>query len=704
MQTSLLLNETASQIRQLLPVTHMPKKQRTKRALLGFIGQFSKSLFGTATTDDVNIIAQHINALTKNTLHIANELTQRDHKFSSFMSTLDKRMSNAMQGIVINHEAIRMATESIAASERNVQNEFASLTSIVLHNVQQAALIEHKLNEFKLGVLNLVQGKISPLLLSADILSKTIHHIQRILNDKFQGFHLIQKNPAFYYNHGKFIYARISANKLFVTVKFPIASMAQPFKLFKIISLPVPINSTAQQATQLLNLAPFFAISTNGEFYTNIPTDEFTQCFGTQSLHCPFKPTLLAKTKPSCEMALFQNNKNDIFAQCDFRVLWHKQPSQLIEINPTSLLVYNTPLLSLTCSSGQKVIQGCTFCLVKIPCLCSVSTQTLLFSASIGTCQKQTSENVTYLHPINLALLQHFFDSSTLNALSGTTMYDHPINVTIPQLHMFNHKFKSIIAQDKKAHLSLKRIAHSVKNQDVIFESLTESLLDGEIDINSSWFDLKSILIIVSLGVSALAVAASITMFLKIKTLTAMVLVLQNVAYVKAAPLPSFNYVMPVTPATTSFFPSFQSMYEHIPMAMISICVILLAVLLYKVFAKRSHDTYILLEITTGSMCEIILIMSLSLCPSYWKIEPPTRIADLHITNTFNTKLNITWTNFNVKGKYTHQALRVPQTFTISPIVARRLRKILTQPFATNILIQHGNMYQPLEVELSDDH
>ena len=54
MQTKVRLNNTLDTIYQLIPEKKTLPKSRGKRALFGFIGEISRSLFNTATLDDVN--------------------------------------------------------------------------------------------------------------------------------------------------------------------------------------------------------------------------------------------------------------------------------------------------------------------------------------------------------------------------------------------------------------------------------------------------------------------------------------------------------------------------------------------------------------------------------------------------------------------------------------------------------------------------
>lgn len=66
-------------------VTEQSKTEsRTRRGLFDFIGSISKSLFGTATVDDVNRLARHINILIYKNNAFAKDLTHHDELLSSY--------------------------------------------------------------------------------------------------------------------------------------------------------------------------------------------------------------------------------------------------------------------------------------------------------------------------------------------------------------------------------------------------------------------------------------------------------------------------------------------------------------------------------------------------------------------------------------------------------------------------------------------
>ena len=58
------------------------------------------------------------------------------------------------------------------------------------------------------------------------------------------------------------------------------------------------------------------------------------------------------------------------------------------------------------------------------------------------------------IHPVNLALLQQFFNDSALEQVKGNSLFESPLNVKTPTFKMYNHSMSNIIADDRKAHLS----------------------------------------------------------------------------------------------------------------------------------------------------------------------------------------------------------------------------------------------------------
>ena len=165
---------------------------------------------------------------------------------------------------------------------------------------------------------------------------------------------------------------------------------------------------------------------------------------------------------------------------------------QLIELSPTSVVVYQTNTLTLNCPGQQKTLPGCKFCVVNLPCKCALFTQSLYLSPRLVHCYNLT-QDVSVLHPVNLALLQEFFNNTEFNTVLADTFFAKEVQMKIPNFNIYTHNMNKILAADQETHLSLRKMANAAKNDKTIFKSLTEPLLSGDITLESIWPDLNAI-------------------------------------------------------------------------------------------------------------------------------------------------------------------------------------------------------------------
>ena len=92
------MNTIRKLIFNLIPDSHVVIGH-SKRALLPFIGDIGKGLFGLATQGDLEVLAQHINALTKQSNRVASALAKHGGDLSSYILQLDHRVEQMMIGI-----------------------------------------------------------------------------------------------------------------------------------------------------------------------------------------------------------------------------------------------------------------------------------------------------------------------------------------------------------------------------------------------------------------------------------------------------------------------------------------------------------------------------------------------------------------------------------------------------------------------------
>ncbi|CAC5417671.1 unnamed protein product [Mytilus coruscus] len=248
----------------------------------------------------------------------------------------------------------------------------------------------------------------------------------------------------------------------------------------EVTALPVPVN-TSLHATQLMDAPEYLALSNDKKTYLSLTSQQVMKCKNyNNNMYCPLLQSF-SVSEDSCLVSIFNNDKHKVQSLCDFRFLHSKITPKIMYLKSSAIVVYKIPQISVDCSGKQIIHQGCDFCIMNIPCQCSIATKLLNYPPSITSCKR--SNNITVVHPINLALLQQFFTSKQLTEINGSSTFVEKMNINVPDFKIYNHSYSSFLVKDQKEHLSLKKMAKVAKKERVISQDLTEPLLDGQIDI-----------------------------------------------------------------------------------------------------------------------------------------------------------------------------------------------------------------------------
>ena len=696
-ETVARLNATNQFIEQLIPQTHV-HKSRSKRALLPFIGTLSKGLFNTATMDDFNVLATHMNKLNKMATNLAKALTQHEDHLSSFMETANSRMDNLMSGVTNNRLGIKLIQNELHTTALNLEQSFNYMMDLLIDQINTSNSLNHALDELKIGINSLVNGQLSPLLIPEQVMESTVNDIAALLQRKFHGFHLSIKDMKSIYSDCKYLFARNGTN-IYITIKLPVSHFTEPLILYRVISSPVPINSTSTHATQLLDLPPYFLVTGNKQYYAPVTDMELTSCRGNDVKYCTSSIALTPVTSSSCILALYANDKNQVKSLCDFRFLQNVVKPKIIELSPNTLLVYRTPLLSLECIDDHRMAKGCDFCLFKLPCRCSISTNNHFFPPRLASCH-HSSDNITTIHPVNLALLQHFFDDTFVNDIFADTIFSKPVNVTLPQLKIYEHEMSDIVAADSKAHLSLAKMAQTAKQDKVIFQSIAEPLLDGQIDLDNGWQISNTILLYIVSGISGISIALFVWTVFKIRKLSAGLLLVEKVQNAKAlvTDVPSFIYKSKFKPnqesSTISF--SFEMTWDKANCIILCVLFIFIAISFWK-RCQMKRQSKLCLEVTGGKMCTLLDIIQLPMCPSYYHINVPYSINKVEVKgHWYAPKLHVSWPNFTIRNTSNDDIVHIKSSISISFWNAYKLKKILSKNYFVYVYKYHHGVMIPI--------
>lgn len=701
-ETSARLNNTLSTIRKLVPHADIVKASRSRRSLLPFIGKFSKTLFGTATVDDVNVLAGHINALNRKTQTLTDALVQHGKHLSSFMAQSNKRMDNLLEGVKQNHIAIQYIDAQLHQNAKTVQETFTYMTSILVKQMETSNTLNHELDELKLAVVDLANGKLSPLIIPLDVLQSTLNNVQSILSQNYSGFFVTVKSASELYHSSNFLYTR-NNSMLYLTLKIPISYSKDSLILYKVVSVPVPVNDTSKHATQLLDVHDYFAITQNQQFYVQLSESVVSTCKGTHHKHCHVNVPLDPVTKDSCLLALYANNKNSIQQFCNFRFVHDVIVPRVMELSSNKVLLYDSPILSMECNGTHTMMHGCNFCIFDLPCQCSLSTPNFYLPARLISCSSSTSHGITKLHPVNLILLQKFFNNDQFQHIFADSTFLSPLNVTVPQFNIYNHEMSKVLADDVKNHLNLSKMVEIAKNDDIVFQTLAEPILDGQLAIKADWPDFNGILTLVALSFAVATTVVLVWMFFKLRRLSAALIVLQQIQNVKAlhTTLPSFVYTQKPTTASVNYFDFNISLsWEHANFLFLILNTLLLMVLVLKL-VKFRRAPMLMLEVTSVNQCVFIPIMKLPTCPSLVTMNIPESVTHIQICGSkLFPKIQLNWTDFSALSP-TENIYSVPTKVKINVWQSLKLSKILKKPFFINLHTEHCGYLSPLTLSQS---
>jgi hypothetical protein len=254
----------------------------------------------------------------------------------------------------------------------------------------------------------------------------------------------------------------------------------------------------------------------------------------------------------------------------------------------------------------------------------------------------------------------------------------------------------NIFADDSKYSLNLRKMANRAKKDQVIFSNLAESLVEGEVEIDDDdWPKTNDILIILALSLTSLNLIAIIWLVYKVRVLGGAILLAKNLSTVHAFTL---QYTIPTTTAPPSWSAVLTEniKWDHVVFVLTLFSFTPTILLLYKYFRIPPRNTRVCLEITTGLTCEIIEVLTLPLCPSYFNIMYPNFIGNIIITGSLLPKLTVKWPNFRLINVSTDHTINFPAKISITPFQAYRLRAILDESYCVHILILHHDIKSPI--------
>ena len=612
------------------------------------------------------------------------------------METANNRLDNAVKSIETNHELIQQLAININSTVATATAQQDWLLTVALDQLKFHLIIQNEYQQLYTGYTNLLQGKLSPIVISHTELLKTIRHIHSLLFIHRPGYHLLHNAPTYFYHNAEFKLHK-SNRSIFILVKFPLGPHDQPMKLFKILHYPVPVTNSSSHATTITALPSYLAISHLRDSYTTLPESALNGCsYDKTSVICHFSVPLRSIEKPNCALALYKGNKSDIHNLCNFRLVQDSVSPYIRQLNESHFLMVNISIVTLSCPLRTHILNGCSYCIIQVPCNCSIFTEEFSLPKRHTKCHS-FNNTMSVMHPVNLILLHKFFGLKAISNITADMTFPTPLNVSVKPFLYFNHEFSKLVANDQRAHLNLDRAVARAKENKVIFQDLAEPFLNSEFSGSSdATFNIVSI---IAISISTLGITVVIIMYQKYRKLLAVVMLLHRAGQSSASPtLPSFIYTD--IPNTTTP-PTTQDIHVHIHnySSYVILIFALFAILLVLYRCIRKPRPALMVDITNGKECTTCFIMHLPLCIQNCHFHATLPFKVLEVQGIFYPALIFDWGDFGVYIENSDSSLTLPSTVRVSPWQAYQIRKAIRRvyPLMTQLWACHHKFGMPIK-------
>ncbi len=174
----------------------MSRKNRVPRAILGFVGKWSRSIFGTATLKDVKTLERHMVAMNQENIALSHAFQEHADTLTSFMSSTDDRFQMAMDGISVNHNLLEALAVEFAHSKTSWEYTFTAVLTALVKEVLLHAQVGHGLISLEEAVHQLIRHELPPFLVPVSMLNDTMNRIETKLKARFNGqYKLATREP-----------------------------------------------------------------------------------------------------------------------------------------------------------------------------------------------------------------------------------------------------------------------------------------------------------------------------------------------------------------------------------------------------------------------------------------------------------------------------------------------------------------------------
>ncbi|XP_077981780.1 betaine--homocysteine S-methyltransferase 1-like [Glandiceps talaboti] len=222
--------------------------ERKTRSILPIIGQISKTLFGTATTKDVSILARHISSVEQ---ELANQRTGLRHfsaDLSSVLKITNRRIDNLWSSVNNTFSTVEQLTLAVADIERlrlqtqrqdhsyHLSNDQFHRYMLLLNALDDRSrtldVLIAKATERLIGMQTLLEGYLPPEFVSSKLLENSLQKLQDNFQKKYSQYHLCHETASYYHRQKGATFYR-NGHNIYINIPVPLCRHSLIFDVFK---------------------------------------------------------------------------------------------------------------------------------------------------------------------------------------------------------------------------------------------------------------------------------------------------------------------------------------------------------------------------------------------------------------------------------------------------------------------------------------
>jgi len=689
------LHQLTTAIYDLLPSSELLISDgKDKRALLGFVGQIFKGLFGTSTEADYQTLANHVKEIAETQNNEMKAIKKYTTSMSSFVQTSNKRM-DALASAVQDQawQNVKLIEATTLSLENEIEN-FNNLTFYTLKLEHTMSLLQLQYKSILDSIELLLQGYIPSVLVPQHILTKTLQSIQDSLISTHARYHIVYTDPKYYYQRGQYVFVH-HKRVLYSTPQIPLTSFQEPFFVYEIAQHPQPMPNNKDHATYLENLPSGIVIDASQTHYYTLTAAEVRD-IGIRHHSSPKQIFTLTKAK-TCIIAIYQDAQSDIEQYCNYQIKTNSLQPSINHITKSSYLLTNINNYLLECPNKAQMMEGCQSCVIHIKTNCSLRHSMFYIPPTMD----EAHDNASYdqNHVTNLPVLFKFFDAETLSLLKGDSKLLSPPQIQIPNFTYFEHQSTKALAKQNQLRLDLTKVVEAVKQDKVIVDNLAQSLVLGDVKLDTEfWFTSQGITLLVTWMVIFLLLLNSLYIFYQFRKITMIILLLKEKVAPTAAQTPplAFIYTKPTQDPTQDLPLSFhqtivQYQDQYWPYVVIGVLATLIAVVLLSKIRKRlkkqcnlKNYCYLALQMERESTEIVVKLLKLHGDPQNYVLGSNTFAPIMAVRGFWKPCLCVSGNAIRVEHTLTKQHTQVPQEIPITCLTAYFIRHILSKQHTIN--------------------